>query len=84
MADHSLPENTELDMSKRLDEAMRRIKEMSPSFQERAIIRLQTLIREWDTAPHNDKESLRQRLLRKLHSPGRLLKRNLARPLRSY
>ena len=82
--DHSLPETTELDMSKRLDEAMRRVKEMSPSFQERAIIRLQTLIREWDTAPHNDNEDLRQRLRRKLHSVGRLLKRSPGGPLRSY
>jgi hypothetical protein len=84
MLDHSLQETTELDMSKRLDEAMRRIKEMSPPFQERAIIRLQTLIREWEIAPHHDNEDLRQRLRRKLHSVGRLLKRNPRGPLRSY
>ena len=75
ISDHSLPETIDLEMSKRLDTAMRRVKEMPPSFQERAIIRLQTLIREWEMGPSQQaQETLRQRLRRKLLSAGRVLK----------
>lgn len=75
ISDHSLPETIDLEMSKRLDTAMRRVKEMPPSFQERAIIRLQALIREWEMGPNQQaQETLRQRLRRKLLSAGRVLK----------
>jgi hypothetical protein len=68
-----------VEMSKRLDDAVRRVKEMPQPFQERAIIRLQTLIREWEKSPgHEREESMRQRVRRRLQAVGRLIKRNPA------
>ena len=68
-----------MDMSKRLDDAMRRVMELPQSYQERAIIRLQTLIREWENTPnHEREETMHRRIRHKLKVVRKLFKRNQA------
>ena len=71
-----------MDKSRRLDAAVRTVKQMPQAYQERAIIRLTALIREWENAPDQDAEP--RGLLRMRQALNRLVKRLVPLPLKIH